>query len=99
MSTVAGVKIWDKDGKLAVGPTTAVGSILGVVTTGGVNGSITDARFSQGTPRIFAALPVNESSGDGYYSPIFSFSGNVLSWTYRTGSFYKPNIRIIYGVS
>ena len=98
MSSVAGVKIWDKDGKLVVGPTTAVGSILGVTTTGGVNGSLSDSRFSQGTPRVFAALPVSGSASD-LYMPIFSFSGNTLTWTYNAGSFYRPDTRIIYGVS
>lgn len=93
----AGVKIYDKDGRLVMGPTTAVGSILGMVETGGVNGSITDPRFALGHPRIFAALPAGADTVAFTQLPLFTISGNTISWSYST--FYKTNVRLLYGIS
>lgn len=98
----AGLKIWDSTGKLIVGPNTSVGTILGSVLTNKTNGSISDSRLSLGTPRIFAAIPVNTGGGSAqliYTSPTFTFSGNTLSWSYlQPNSSGNPNLRIIFGV-
>lgn len=91
----AGVKIWDENGVLKQGPDTVIGSLLGTFLTGGANGSISNPLLSQGTPRIFKALPV--SAGTYFQAPKFTISGNTISWVYRTGT--GVNFRVLYGVS
>lgn len=94
------LRVWDQNGNLIVGPNTAVGSILGTVDTGGVNGSVSDSRFGQGIPRVFYALPINDGTSNSLYGlPKFTVNGNTLSWTYKVGAYYKPNIKILYGIS
>lgn len=98
MST-AGIKIWDANGVQIIGPNTSIGSIIGVVETNKINGSITNAKFSLGTPRVFACVPVSNSYVFASY-PIITFSGNTMTWTYESPEFSgNPNMRILYGFS
>ncbi len=94
----AGIKIWSPDGKLLVGPDTSIGAIIGAVDTNKVNGSISDARFSKGIPRVFSVLPIG-TNGTLFWLPKITFSGNTMTWTYSFASNQNPNIRIIYGFS
>lgn len=91
----AGLKIWDENGILKQGPDTIIGSILGSFLTEGTSGSMTNPNLSQGSPRVFKALPVSNTAY--FNAPKFTYSGTTISWTYKNG--FGTNFRVLYGVS
>lgn len=68
-------------------------SILGTISTGGVNGSITVPEFASGTPFY---MNLNLGSVEGWNAPIITISGTTLSWAYPRST--RPSLTFMYGV-
>lgn len=93
----AGLRIWSSTGVLLQDPSNRIGTLLGVTTTTKNNGSITDARFAQGTPAVFKVLP--STNARIFIPPKVTFSGNTMSWTFNTpGAAGNSPVRIMYGI-
>jgi hypothetical protein len=100
----AGLQIWDASGVLLVDFTSRLGRVISSYYIDGslTSGSVSDAAFSQGEG--FYAFQQDRLWGyiNGDVSrPVFTLSGNTLSWTYTAG-FSGNNQRmqgwLIYGV-
>lgn len=92
----AGLQIWDAAGRLQVDISTKLYRFIGAVSSGTSAGSIANDGLYQGTPFSFSVL--SGSAGFGAFGPIVTFSGNVMSWSFKPGT---PAISatIFYGVS
>jgi len=83
-----------KNGVLVLDGRWYTGKPLGIITmTDGVNSSVTNAAFSQGTP-WWVATPMDWYAKQ---APLFSFAGTTLSWTWPTYS-GGVNFQLKYGV-
>jgi hypothetical protein len=89
------MQVYDASGNIIVDTSTKLGQILGTVSTGISNGSVTNSAFSFGAPFYFI-LP----SGSGYnVQPDVDITGATLSWSWVTsGESYNNPCTIIYGV-
>ncbi len=90
----AGFQCWDENGTLLYDTTTNMGRILGTISTGGVNGSLSVPAFSQGTPFAFPVLVLSDAASVDVFQPLVTISGTTLSWTYPRGS---GQATIVYG--
>lgn len=83
----AGLQIWNAAGQLILDATQVCGRVLTVYTlTGGVSGSWSDARLSQGTPFVSYQRDKTFHLSSGYgdiQSPTFSYSSGTVAWTYQ----------------
>lgn len=97
----AGLKIWNADGSVRVGPSTPFGTILGVVAdTTKFSGSKSVPEFAQagGTPSIFAVIPLE--SGNYITVPKVTVNHNSVSWNYAiNGANFNGRVMIVYGVT
>lgn len=99
----AGYQQWDASGNLILDTSTIVGRFFGKINIGGAGsaktGSVTNAKFSQGTP-FYVAVNTLGVDVEGY-GVVITFSGNTMTWTYpqagNTGP-ERPNATIVYGV-
>jgi hypothetical protein len=91
-----GLKVWDSLGNVVLDTDTRVGRVIGTITTGTTNGSLTSAAFSQGSP-FYTVYTVGGSSYE--VQPYVQVVGTTLSWYWDTsGASYNANCIIIYGV-
>lgn len=90
----SGIKIWDASGNVVFDTTVKAGRVLGQVSTGTANGSVTNADFSQGVG-WFTVAPV--ATGLGTYVPTVTLSGTTVSWSFWSAVPKCPCI-ITYGV-
>ena len=92
----AGLQIWDASGNLIFDTPTRCGRVLGTVTFGTMNGSVTNAQFAAGTPFWFVS---QSSPGYAAYQPTIAVVGNTLSWSWTvSGSTGNIGGTIIYGI-
>lgn len=84
----AGIQIWDASGRLVVDFTSRLSRIISSVYIDGssASGSVSNAALSQGTP----FLAFQQENVWGYIDgdvprPIFTVSGNTISWAYTAG--------------
>ena len=97
-----GLWCYNDDGAERFGTSTQTIKYLGKVTVNAGNspGSLTDARFTQfGGHKGFWAV-VESSAGTAVppNAPIFTLSGNTLSWSYPAGVSKVPQT-ILYGIA
>lgn len=101
-----GLEVYNSDGSIALGLTTRTSRVLGLIENvgggSGVNGGISDVRFSTGTP-FFIVSPINTGS-----IPILldvDITGNNLTYRYKSAmGAYPPGANflmcnILYGVT
>lgn len=90
-----GLQVFNESGIETLNSSKRIGRILGQVTTGGVDGSTTNADLPQGT---MFAIPVVLTAGANFVEayPSTYASGTTLSWVYPGGS--GPNVILFYGV-
>lgn len=102
METIAGLQVWDRNGKLVLSLTDRITRVIGYRDILNTDiGSMHVEEFSEGTPWLY----VIRITGDAvinreYYNPDVTIVGNVIKFT-RTSldSFKNINtFRIIYGV-
>ena len=91
-----GLQVWDSSGNTVMDTSTRMGRVLGTVSTGITNGSITNSAFSQGSPFYV----VSTVGGSGYdVQPYVNVVGSTLTWYWGTsGAWYNASCIIIYGV-
>jgi len=91
----AGLECFDSLGRSVISVTTRITRILGNVTTGIANGSISNPGFSQGTAYYLVL-----GQDVGLLSPTISISGNTLSWSWESTipNEYRDSAEIQYGV-
>lgn len=102
-----GVQCWNAAGQNTLDLTTRVGKFFGNASVGNsytgaaTSGTITDSRFTGyagTTPFAFIQSGGIDTDGNRV---TFSFSGNVLTWTFPNGSgsaFTRPDTTFVYGV-
>lgn len=91
-----GVRAWDAAHALIMDTNYRAGRILGVVDTGGANGSISHPGFSTGQP-FWIVVSLDVSNAVTKCRP--SVSGATMTWTYDSASgFNNGPCRIFYGV-
>ena len=94
-----GLQVWDEDGVEILNTSTRTLIYLGIldITGSAGSGSVTNSRFSKGTPWWVWNCPVSSAG----HKVNVSVSGNTLSWTY-TKEFYAvaliSPIKLIYGI-
>jgi hypothetical protein len=99
----AGIQCWDASGNLVVDITSRLSRVIGSAPVGpGNTPSVTDARLAGGA--VWFAFQPSQIWGFinmDVSRPIFSVSGNTISWTYSAGAGVN-NIQIkgtlFYGV-
>lgn len=96
-----GVIIRDADtGTVVLNVSDRLTRILGQVSTGGTNGSLSVPAFSQGTPFAFPVI-MNPSDPAAIGAGLLvTISGTTLSWTYTSPSSIAPatSAIIYYGL-
>lgn len=96
MAVVAGLWLFDSQGREVFSPFTSNVTALGVVSTGKSNGSISHPLFARGRPVIISALP---EAGTSFTIPDIVISGNMISWTFnQSGANYNQPVRLAFGV-
>ncbi len=91
-----GLRVWDAAGNVIMDTNYRAGRILGMVDTGGANGSISHPGFTTGTP-FWVVVSLDVSNAVTKCRP--SVSGTTMSWTYdSTSGFNNGPCRIFYGV-
>nr|WP_303682672.1 hypothetical protein [Brevundimonas naejangsanensis] len=94
--TEAGLWLYDAQGRQVSGPGTSNVTVLGVVDTGKVNGSVSHPGFALGRPCIVMA---RATEGVTTWPPRITISGTTISWSYEvSGANLNQPFRIIYGV-
>ncbi len=109
----AGLQIRDENGFVIWDTSDYTCRTLGYVDAGTGAGSVTDDRFTTGTPWAFPVMSANVNASTGSSSgmvdvnfwataPAIAFSGNLMTWN-RDGSknpgfWTTPGCRIYYGV-
>ena len=92
----AGLQIWDASGNLIFDTPTRCGRVLGTVSFGNTNGSVSNAQFAAGTPFWFVS---QTSPGYAAYQPTIAVASNTLTWTWSTsGAAGNQGGTIIYGI-
>lgn len=98
----AGLQCWDASGNLIVDITSRLPRFVGSASLAGGNSSVTDAKLAGGT--VWFAFQPDQIWGFQNMDvsrPIFSVSGNTISWTYSGGA-TAQNIQItgtlFYGI-
>ena len=98
MSDDAGLTVWDDQGRVVFDTTSQVVKYFGTVTIGGsagASGTVVDARFSLGTPYIYAFIEnVNITNN---WAPTISVSGTTLSWSFPDSGHAYSTV-VMYGV-
>lgn len=84
-----GLEVYDASGNVILTVTDRITRLLGTATFN-ASGSVTDARFADGTPWWF----VQPTTSSGNESPDITFSGTTLSWSNPGGGSFS----IIYGI-
>lgn len=91
----AGLQVWDASGNLVVDITSRLQRFVGSAPVGGSNpSSVTNANLSAGT--VWFAFQPSQIWGFQNMDvsrPIFSVSGNTISWVYSAGATTR-NIQI-----
>ena len=98
-----GLQVWDASGNLMVDITSRLARVVGFASLqSDNNSSVTDSRLSAGT--VWYAFQPSQIWGFNNMDvsrPVFSVSGNTISWTYSPGA-GSHNIRIkgtlFYGI-
>lgn len=92
-----GLWIYAEDGTTVLfGPGTSNVTVLGTVTTGKTNGSVSHPLFARGRPVVVSVLP---AEGTSWTIPDVVISGNSISWSFTvSGANYNQPVRIAYGV-
>lgn len=92
----AGVWLYDSLGRERFGPGTSNVTLLGSVSTGKVNGSVSHPDFAKGTPVIVSATA---ESGTTVFLPTITKSASAISWAFATsGALSNVPFRIRFGV-
>jgi hypothetical protein len=100
----AGLQCFDASGNLIVDITSRLSKICGVATlpNPATNGAFTDPNLSNGTPWLsFQPTAIWGFINMDVSRPIFTISGNTISWTYSpgaTGNNFKIVGTLFYGV-
>jgi hypothetical protein len=90
-----GLRCWDAAGNLTIDVSDRLGRILGVLTTGGADGSISNNGFLQGTPFFVVTALGNIGSAANLPTSV-TVSGNTMTWQYQ--SVVPADCIIHYGV-
>lgn len=95
-----GIRTRDANGDVLVDISDQLTRIIGMVTTGTSDGSVTDPGLQEGEPFV-AVLPPSEAVN--YFMPFFEFSGDTMSWSfedYNPDSLFagKMSVTALYGV-
>lgn len=90
----AGLQVWDEFGRPLVEITDRMTRVLGLVDTGGSNGSVSHVGFASGSSWFHVLTPAVGLTAD---FPNIVISGNTLSWTYTYLQYATP-VQIVYGV-
>jgi hypothetical protein len=104
-----GVEAWNASGQKTLGITTKVAKFFGVASIGNshtgtaVSGTITDTRFTQYSGHIPFAMPITGGIDPNGNTAVFSFSGNILTWSFPNGALSpgtetRPNTTFTYGI-
>lgn len=97
------LQCYDASGNLTFDAAWLPGRFLGIVNTGGHQGSITNAGFANGNGFWImsgcAVFVQTTTSSGGHYPLIVSLSGNTLTWKYNSPSGDDTNspASILYG--
>jgi hypothetical protein len=102
----AGMRFWDEATNLMVCDTsTAVFMQIGYYSFGGdgsaASGSMTDSNLTRGTPEAIVlqcAVGPNTTYKSASQTPIISFSGATLFWSFPAGGPNFPYVNIVYGI-
>lgn len=103
-----GIQCWDDSGNLTLDLSSSLVKTFGQAsvgnshTGGAANGTITDSRFTAyagHVPFAFAQDGLIDVNGN---TCEFSFSGNVLTWSFPNGaggpSYTRPDTTFVYGI-
>lgn len=94
MTLVAGFWAFDPGQTVPkVSITDRLTSILGTITTNGVNGSRQVPEFALGRPFY---MSLNLANTESIYAPVITISGTTLSWAYQRN--IRPSLTFMYGV-
>lgn len=88
-----GIEVYNSSGQLVFNSDSRLGRVIGSVRLTGAAGSITDARFSSGTP--FHAFIADATVAARTY-PVISVAGTTISWSY-SGAYPIISGLLIYG--
>ena len=94
-----GLQIWDASGELVLDTKYRVAKLIGRVTTGTSNGSISVPAFSKGIPIFYGILDSSAQVNPYWqYHPSISVAGNTLSWFFSDSyPQYRASVIITYG--
>ena len=95
----SGLEIYNENGNKTFGSEDLTYRILGEFSTGTSNGSIYDENING--KEIWLIVINNITIGSGQYqtAPLFSYSGNTISWQFLDPESDYPSSRISYNVS
>lgn len=91
-----GLQIFDAGGNCILDITDRLTRVLGEVTTGAANGSISNSALTSGTPWHVNTNTDGTICGQSDAQCVVSFSGATMSWAYGAGT--VKNVNILYGV-
>lgn len=92
----AGLWLYDSLGRERFGPGTSNITLLGVVVTGRVNGSVSHPDFAKGRPVIVSAMA---TEGPTSLLPKITKSASGIAWSFASSnSNANVSVRILYGV-
>jgi len=102
-----GLIVRDRDsGRVKLDTTTNVGTMLGMIDTGGAGsaqtGQIYNALLAEGTPFYFVINGPIQFARESVY-PTFWFEGYYLKWSYPSPQnqydYQRPPCRLLYGIT
>ena len=89
-----GLQVWGADGVIVFDTNTRAGILIGEITTGTTNGSITDYRLSMGSG---FCMVMNGSFSFSSAIPVARISGSTLTWEFPPEGARQDSV-ILYGV-
>lgn len=104
-----GVEAWNASGQKTLSINTKIAKFFGVASIGdsytgtAISGTITDSRFTQYSGHSPFAMPIFGSIDTEGNTVLFSFSGNILTWSFPNGAqspgaLTRPNTIFTYGI-
>jgi hypothetical protein len=91
----SGLRVWDNVGNLLIDTSTRMGRVLGQISTGTADGSVTSAGFATGAP--FYAIVPKSGSPAAINTPNITITGNTMSWSF-SGVPSPQDSLVLYGV-
>lgn len=102
MEEVAGLQIFDKNGKIILDLTDRINRVIGVLDIKNTDeGSLMVEQFANGTPWYYLVRMTGTSQiNREYYNPIVNITGNIISWEPSSSAAYgeRNTFRLVYGV-